>query len=62
MTKKEVMLYENFINNRYKYLRLLIGGLSDAIRNKNIILCKILNDEIKKDIEIIELMTNMKKD
>ena len=53
---KEIILYNKFINNRYNYIKLLTNGFNNALKNKDTKLCKILIDEIKKDIEIIELL------
>jgi len=57
--RKEVILYTKFINDRYKYLQLLNNGLNNAIKNRNVKMCKIINEEINKDIEIIELLVSL---
>ena len=51
--KKEVLLYAKFINYRYDYIQMMHNGLTKAIKDRDIDMCKLYNEEIKKDIEII---------
>jgi len=59
MTRKDILLYTKFIKDRYNYIRMTNNGLSNAIKNRNVDLCKVLIDEMKKDIEIIDLLKSL---
>lgn len=59
MTRKDILLYTKFLKDRYNYIRMTNNGLSNAIKDRNVDLCKVLIDEMKKDIEIIELLKSL---